>query len=262
MTTMTHDTSISWTECPVCSELHRAYEQTVAATEKAWTSYSFFEATYREALDAGMVGFGTTAWREWHDLLDQLMHAYYDATAAQSDRLEAWAESIGEHTEPQTAAPAEAPARTEEKTTISMADVAAEQEALEELWYGDVPDFELPDDIMDGSWALLHAASVDQRLHAPAGAVRPSHGQGIPGMGREPSARHPRRDRHPARRRRPRKPAMRAVCMTITLLRTVGNVIVVLFGDALCDLCADLGRRIREWRTRRRSARRWRARPR
>lgn len=55
---------------------------------------------------------------------------------------------------------------------------------------------------------------------------------------------------------------MKAMCMTINLLCAVANVIVVLFGDALLDLCADIGRRIREWRTRRRLARRWSARPR
>ncbi|MEF2736700.1 MAG: hypothetical protein U0N15_05690 [Bifidobacterium choerinum] len=161
--TTTHDTSISWMDCPVCAELHREVERADAEADKAWETFSFFEATYREAFAAGMVGFGTTAWTQWHDLLDQLRHAYYDATDTARARLDAWSESIREHDghKPQPAAePAEAPASTEKKATISMADAAAEQKALEELWYGDVHDFELPDDIMDGSWALLHAASV------------------------------------------------------------------------------------------------------
>lgn len=102
MTTTTHDTSISWMECPVCGDLYREREHAGAAVEKAWASYSFFATTYRDAFDAGMVGCGTTAWSRWHDLLDQLLHTYYDAADIVRARMEAWGESIREHAKPQT----------------------------------------------------------------------------------------------------------------------------------------------------------------
>lgn len=166
--TTTHDTGISWTECPVCVGLHRAYEQARAEAEKAWESYESVDFQYRQALDDGRCGFGTSSWTRWHDLLDELRHTYYDLADAEHERLGAWGASILQHAKPQPQEAAEAPAETEEmsavdrekKTTISRADVAAEQAALAELWYGDVPDFDLPDEIMDGSWSLLHAASA------------------------------------------------------------------------------------------------------
>lgn len=108
--TTTHDTSISWTDCPVCAELNRKFERADAEADKAWETFSFFDTTYREAFAAGMVGFGTTAWTQWHDLLDQLRHAYYDATDTARARLDAWGESICEHAKPQPAAKTETPA--------------------------------------------------------------------------------------------------------------------------------------------------------
>lgn len=59
--TTTHDTSIRWMDCPVCAELNRKFERADAEANEAWERFSFFEATYREAFAAGMVGFGTTA---------------------------------------------------------------------------------------------------------------------------------------------------------------------------------------------------------
>lgn len=114
--TTTHDTSISWMDCPVCAELNRKFELADAEANEAWERFSFFEATYREAFAAGMVGFGTTAWTQWHDLLDQLRHAYYDATDTASARLDAWGESICEHAKPQAedAETADAPAAGDE----------------------------------------------------------------------------------------------------------------------------------------------------
>lgn len=97
MTTTTHDTSISWMDCPVCAELHREVERADAEADKAWETFSFFEATYREAFAAGMVGFGTKEWTKWHDLLDQLRHAYYAAEDAKRARLAAWGDSIRNH---------------------------------------------------------------------------------------------------------------------------------------------------------------------
>lgn len=125
--TTTHDTSISWMDCPVCAGLHREVERADAEADKAWETFSFFDATYREARDAGMVGFGTTAWIQWHDLLDSLLHAYYDAADAHRTRLEAWGESIRKHAKPQTQE-----AATEAETTDAAAtetdDVADETE--------------------------------------------------------------------------------------------------------------------------------------
>ncbi|WP_289098650.1 hypothetical protein [uncultured Bifidobacterium sp.] len=170
MTTTTHDTSISWMDCPVCAELHREVERADAEADKAWETYSSVDFQYREVRDDGRVGFGTKAWTQWHDLLDQLLHAYYDAADAHRARLEAWGESIREHDEPQTTA--ETPER---KVTISKADAADElvnvygghidqwlkalrersfaqaaepmprdRDAYERLWYGDVPEITLP----------------------------------------------------------------------------------------------------------------------
>lgn len=102
MTTTTHDTGISWMDCPVCAELHREVERADAEADKAWETYSFFATTYRDAFDAGMVGCGTTAWSRWHDLLDQILHTYYDAADIVRARMEAWGESIREHANPQT----------------------------------------------------------------------------------------------------------------------------------------------------------------
>lgn len=119
--TTAHDTSISWMDCPVCAELNRKFERADAEANEAWERFSFFEATYREAFAAGMVGFGTTAWTQWHDLLDQLRHAYYDAADAHRTRLEAWGESIRKHAKPQPAAEPE-----ERKITISKADATDE----------------------------------------------------------------------------------------------------------------------------------------
>lgn len=125
--TTTHDTGISWTECPVCAELHREVERADAEADKAWETYSSVDFQYREARDDGRVGFGTKAWTQWHDLLDQLLHAYYDAADAHRARLEAWGESIREHDEPQTTE-AETPAAEtpERKITISKANAADE----------------------------------------------------------------------------------------------------------------------------------------
>lgn len=120
MTTTTHDIGISWMDCPVCAELHREVERADAEADKAWETFSFFEATYREAFAAGMVGFGTTAWTQWHDLLDQLRHAYYDATDTARARLDAWGESICEHAKPQ----AEDAETTEADTDDDMAETA------------------------------------------------------------------------------------------------------------------------------------------
>lgn len=168
--TTAHDTSISWMDCPVCAELNRKFERADAEANEAWERFSFFEATYREAFAAGMVGFGTTAWTQWHDLLDQLRHAYYDATDTARARLDAWGESIRKHAKPQPAAEPE-----ERKVTISKADATDElvnvyeghidkwlealrersfaqtaepmpqgRDAYERLWYGGVPEITLP----------------------------------------------------------------------------------------------------------------------
>lgn len=124
----THDIGISWMDCPVCAELHREVERADAEADKAWETYSSVDFQYREARDDGRVGFGTKAWTQWHDLLDQLRHAYYDATDTARARLDAWGESICEHAKPQPAVePAEAPASTEKKATISMTEEAAQE---------------------------------------------------------------------------------------------------------------------------------------
>lgn len=114
--TTTHDTSISWTDCPVCAWLRRELELATELAEQAWDTFSLRDATYREELDAGMVGFGTKEWKQWHDLLDQLRHAYYAAADAQRGRLAAWGDSIREHAKPQTQE-----AATEAETTDAAA---------------------------------------------------------------------------------------------------------------------------------------------
>lgn len=190
MSTTTHDIGISWMDCPVCAELHREVERADAEADKAWETYSSVDFQYREARDDGRVGFGTKAWTQWHDLLDQLLHAYYDAADTARARLEAWGESIREHDghKPQPAAePSEAPAQTEDAeaqvgadpdddmpcmidvhtpctghccaaetddgtaetevmAAIGKTDTATprERDAYEQLWYGDVPEINLP----------------------------------------------------------------------------------------------------------------------
>lgn len=99
--TTTHDTSISWTDCPVCAELHREVERADAEADRAWETYSSVDFQYRDARDHGRVGFGTKAWTQWRDLLDSLLHAYYDAADATRARLDAWGESILQHAKPQ-----------------------------------------------------------------------------------------------------------------------------------------------------------------
>ncbi len=195
----THDTSISWMDCPVCAELHRGLEYASEKAQDAWRTYDSLDAEYRMAMDDGRLGFGTTAWSQWRDLLDQLRQQYYAAEDAKRASIKAWGDSILMHDgrKPQPAAKAEADgadladrldricmidistpctapccnhdrddgaAETEEMGTVSKTDAddipATARDAYAQLLYGDVPDFELPDDIMDGSWALLHAASA------------------------------------------------------------------------------------------------------
>lgn len=100
--TTTHDTGISWTDCPVCAGLHRAYEQARAEAEKAWESYESVDFQYRQVLDDGRCGFGTSSWTRWHDLLNELKHTYYALEQAARERLDAWGASILQHAKPQT----------------------------------------------------------------------------------------------------------------------------------------------------------------
>lgn len=115
--TTTHDTSISWMECPVCGDLYRELEQEGTAVEKAWATYSSLDMEYRMAMDDARLGFGSTAWRQWRDLLDQILQQYHAAEDAKRASIKAWGDSICEHdVQPQPTGPeepAEAPAETE-----------------------------------------------------------------------------------------------------------------------------------------------------
>lgn len=100
--TTTHDTSISWTDCPVCAGLRRELEYASEKAQNAWRTYDSLDAEYRMAMDDGRLGFGTTAWSQWRDLLDDLLHQYYAAEDAKRARLAAWGDSIRNHDKPQT----------------------------------------------------------------------------------------------------------------------------------------------------------------
>ncbi len=103
-------------------------------------------------------GFGNrqgrrTALRELRELLDDMI-ASIDADNQQSQQTPAAGTSPQE------------PAETGEMGIVATDATGSEEPSVaEELWYGDVPDFDLPDDFEDGSWVSLHSASVAIRVY-------------------------------------------------------------------------------------------------
>lgn len=103
-------------------------------------------------------GFGNrqgrrTALRELRELLDDMIAAI-DADNQQSQQTPAAG------TSPQ------GPAETGEVGVVATDATGSEESSVaEELWYGDVPDFDLPDDFEDSSWVSLHSASVAVRVY-------------------------------------------------------------------------------------------------
>lgn len=107
-------------------------------------------------------GFGNrqgrrTALRELRELLDDMLDgviASIDADNQQSQQTPAAGTSPQE------------PAETGEMGIVATDAIGSEEPSVaEELWYGDVPDFDLPDDFEDGSWVSLHSASVAVRVY-------------------------------------------------------------------------------------------------
>lgn len=103
-------------------------------------------------------GFGNrqgrrTALRELRELLDDMI-ASIDADNQQSQQT------------PAAGTPPQEPAETGEMGIVATDATGSEEPSVaEELWYGDVPDFDLPDDFEDGSWVSLHSASVAVRVY-------------------------------------------------------------------------------------------------
>ncbi|PKU96732.1 hypothetical protein CQR55_1067 [Bifidobacterium pseudolongum subsp. globosum] len=103
-------------------------------------------------------GFGNrqgrrTVLRELRELLDNMI-ADIDADNQQSQQTPAAGTSPQE------------PAETGEMGIVATDAIGSEEPSVaEELWYGDVPDFDLPDDFEDGSWVSLHSASVAVRAY-------------------------------------------------------------------------------------------------
>ncbi|MFR0588197.1 hypothetical protein [Bifidobacterium sp.] len=103
-------------------------------------------------------GFGNrqgrrTALRELRELLDDMIAAI-DANNQQSQQTPAAGTSPQE------------PAETEGMGIVATDTTGSEEPSVaEELWYGDVPDFDLPDDFEDSSWVSLHSASVAVRVY-------------------------------------------------------------------------------------------------
>lgn len=71
--------------------------------------------------------------------------------------IDKWLEALRERTGAQTDADDDTEAAEKEDETA--------RELFGELRYGDVPDFDLPDDFEDGSWVSLHSASVAVRVY-------------------------------------------------------------------------------------------------
>ncbi len=71
--------------------------------------------------------------------------------------IDKWLEALRERTGTQTGAGDDTEAAEKEDETA--------RELFGELRYGDVPDFDLPDDFEDGSWVSLHSASVAVRVY-------------------------------------------------------------------------------------------------
>lgn len=71
--------------------------------------------------------------------------------------IDKWLEALRERTGTQTGAGDDTEAAEKEDETA--------RELFGELRYGNVPDFDLPDDFEDGSWVSLHSASVAVRVY-------------------------------------------------------------------------------------------------
>ena len=101
MTTTMHDTTLYWQDCPVGLRLQRELEQARAEREQTWSALTGVDLQFREEVDAGRAYIGTTVWRRWRDLLDQVTLQSDLAPKHLQATLAAWGESIREHTTPQ-----------------------------------------------------------------------------------------------------------------------------------------------------------------
>lgn len=84
------------------------------------------------------------------EAVDELVNIY-------GGHIDKWLEALRERTGAQTDAGDDTEAAEKEDETA--------RELFGELRYGDVPDFDLPDDFEDGSWVSLHSASVAVRVY-------------------------------------------------------------------------------------------------
>lgn len=154
--TTTCDLSVDWNRCAYCSELRdrvqSASDLRLACSQRldqAWDEY-------RLERERGVVAFGTVTHRAWQARIDNLDRQLRDAENAAEEAIDEWSASIHEHHRRYEA-------RQQKAEGSESAETA--RELFGELRYGNVPDFDLPDDFEDGSWVSLHSASVAVRVY-------------------------------------------------------------------------------------------------
>lgn len=171
--TTTCDLNVDWNKCPNCARLKARVDDAEAAALAASERVDQTYDEYRFERDAGRAVICTSQWSAWRDRIDNLEQALDAAHATWTAAVDEWAASIHAHRRGETAAAdtATGTAETEEMPTFLQDDEPTvkedklARELFGELRYGDVPDFDLPDDFEDRSWVSLHSASVAVRVY-------------------------------------------------------------------------------------------------
>ncbi|PAU67192.1 hypothetical protein [Bifidobacterium criceti] len=170
--TTTCDLSVDWNRCAYCSELRdrvqSASDLRLACSQRldqAWEEY-------RAERERGVVSFGTVTHRAWQARIDNLDRQLLAADAAAGEAIDEWADCIHEHhrryeARQQEAGDGEACADdmpcmvdvhtpctghccTEQQDAAADLDEPFEKEdrlareLFGKLWYGDVPELDLP----------------------------------------------------------------------------------------------------------------------